>query len=156
MINTKKPLSLLLTLALVLSLFAGLTLTAHAAEPSYGFDFLEDETLSVRFDRSNDSSITSASIPTSIEGMPVSMLANSCFLDLPELSSVTIPEGIVTIGKYVFSDCPKLKTVTFPASVTALDAEAFIRSAVEAINIASSGSSFTSVDGVLFSKDKKR
>ena len=41
------------------------------------------------------------------------------------LTSVTIPEGVTSIGQYTFSGCSSLTSVTFPASVTSIGNNAF-------------------------------
>ena len=153
--NMKKNLSLLLTLALVLSLFTGLTLTAHADDSLFWIEVLSDGTLSVYVNHETHQSDTSVTVPAYIDGTPVTTIASCCFCEMPNLSSVTLPEGITTIGGAAFMDCPNLKSITLPASVTTANAQTFEMSSLEAISVSPASSSFASVDGVLFSKDKK-
>ena len=47
------------------------------------------------------------------------------FRDCSNLTSVTIPEGVTTIGYYAFSGCSSLASVTIPKSVTSIGSSAF-------------------------------
>jgi hypothetical protein len=42
------------------------------------------------------------------------------------LESITIPEGVTSIGAQVFSNCDKLTSVSIPASVTEIGSQAFV------------------------------
>ncbi len=53
-------------------------------------------------------------------GENVSRIESEAVRDCPELSAVTLPEGLESIGKYGFYNCPKLKTLTVPRSVKEL------------------------------------
>lgn len=68
-----------------------------------------------------------------------------------------IPEGATRIGKYAFSNCPYLTQITIPKSVLYIDEEAFSDcSKLEEITVHKENTSFCSVDGVLFSKKRKK
>ena len=56
------------------------------------------------------------SIPASCESIGV-----GAFHDCPELSKVTLREGLVRIGRIAFANCPKISTITIPNSVTAIE-----------------------------------
>lgn len=56
--------------------------------------------------------------------------------DAPELTSVTIPDGLQTIGNSAFASCTALTSVTVPASVNSIEDWAFYEcSALSGINI---------------------
>ena len=44
------------------------------------------------------------------------------------LTDICIPNGVTSIGKYVFSDCSKLATVIIPSTITTIGDYAFISS----------------------------
>ena len=72
--------------------------------------------------------------------------------------SYTIPEGVTAIGQEIgkagFSGCTRLTSVTIPKSVTSIGDNAFSGcSSLTAIHVTAPNSSFSSVDGVLFSHD---
>ncbi len=65
----------------------------------------------------------------------------------------TIPDGVETIVDGAFMNCSALTTLTLPASVTTVGNGPFESDSLTAILVAPDNASFTSVDGVLFTKD---
>lgn len=59
-------------------------------------------------------------IPSEIEGQPITEIIDYAFSKSEGLTSVVIPEGITKIGYGAFEDCQNLKSVIFPESVEAL------------------------------------
>ncbi|HGE5778245.1 TPA: leucine-rich repeat domain-containing protein, partial [Flavobacterium psychrophilum] len=55
----------------------------------------------------------------------VTAITRGAFMHCNNLTSVTIPNSVTTIGNYTFSDCPDLTSVTIPNSVTSIGDEAF-------------------------------
>ena len=50
---------------------------------------------------------------------------NSAFSGCTKLTSVTIPDGVTSIGDAAFQTCLSLKTITIPGSVTSIGSSAF-------------------------------
>lgn len=48
-----------------------------------------------------------------------------CRMSVEENVTVTIPNGVTSIGKYAFVDCGLLQSITIPDSVTSIGKEAF-------------------------------
>lgn len=70
------------------------------------------------------------------------------------LLSVTILEGVKSIDDYCFYYCSSLESVTIPSSVTSISGSAFVScDSFESFIVDKDNSNYTSVDGVLFSKD---
>lgn len=68
-----------------------------------------------------------------------------------------VPDHVTTIAKWAFSTCDQLESVTIPASVTEIKDFAFSECAgLTEINVAEDNEVYTSIDGVLYTKDKKR
>ncbi len=63
-------------------------------------------------------------IPASIEGRPVVAIADEAFKN-KNVTSVAIPDTVVSIGWFAFYGCHALTQVTIPASVTAIEYAAF-------------------------------
>src|ERR1039457_1377456 len=63
-------------------------------------------------------------IPSTIDGLPVTTIGDSAFAFCP-LSSVTIPNSVISIGDWAFFDCRSLTSVTIPNSVTNIGDHAF-------------------------------
>jgi hypothetical protein len=75
----------------------------------------------------------------------------SCYV----LTSVTISEGVKTIESDAFYGCEKLKSLTIPSSVTSIVDDAFEDcTGLTSISVDKNNKNYTSVDGVLFNKDK--
>ena len=71
--------------------------------------------------------------------------------------NLVIPDnlGITSIDMYAFSNCQTLNSVTIPANVSAVDSRAFAWCrALSSIAVAPGNTSYISVGGVLFTKDK--
>ena len=64
------------------------------------------------------------------------------------ITSVSLPEGIKTIGKDAFRDCVNLTTVTIPNSVTTIGESAFV--SVEHLETVTIGTGITSIVGGAF------
>ena len=63
--------------------------------------------------------INSVIVPAS-----VTSIGYSAFQDC-NLSSITLPAGLISIGDYVFSNCSNLNSIVIPASVTSIGRSAF-------------------------------
>ena len=96
------------------------------------------------------SSLTSITIPDS-----VTSIGESAFGWCTSLTSITIPNGVTSIGDYTFWNSTSLTSITIPNSVTWIGGSAFYGcSSLIAIDIATDNEYYTSVNGVLFNKDK--
>jgi hypothetical protein len=95
-----------------------------------------------------EGTVGSVTIP---DGM--TYIGDGVFYDIP-LTSVTIPNSVTSIGDAAFA-FTHLTTVTIPASVISIGTLVFKScSNLTAITVEAQNPNFSSVDGVLFSKDK--
>ncbi|MCC5830451.1 MAG: leucine-rich repeat domain-containing protein [Phycisphaeraceae bacterium] len=93
-------------------------------------------------------------IPTTLDGRPVTTIARRAFMGNRNITSVTISDTITYIGREAFRDCRELTTVHLSSSVTRIARPAFSRNPkLENIHVAEDNPAFRSVDGVLFTKD---
>lgn len=74
------------------------------------------------------------------------------------LEAIQLPQSLKTIGGKAFNDCAKLKSINIPASVQTIGEDAFETggypsSALEAINVDSENTKYSSKDAVLFNKE---
>lgn len=103
-----------------------------APTPAYAADYTEvkqgDLTIWKYSDHAEifkcDMSATSAEIPTSVDGVPVTAIQMYAF-QLTQITDITIPDSIKKIGNYAFSMNKELKSVTIPASVEKIGIRAF-------------------------------
>ena len=59
-------------------------------------------------------------------GSDITFISNWAFADCANLTSVTIPDGVIGIGMSAFRYCTSLTSVAIPNSVTIIDTKAFI------------------------------
>lgn len=59
-------------------------------------------------------------IPSYFEDCPVTRIENGAFYLCTNLTSMTIPDGVTTIGKIAFASCSGLTNVAIPDSVTSI------------------------------------
>ena len=94
--------------------------------------------------------LTSVSIPGTVK-----RIENSAFYQCFRLTSVTLPEGLNTIGTYSFYACNSLSSVTISSAVSSIGDDAFLDcERLTGIQVSSVNSAYSSIDGVLFNKDK--
>lgn len=95
-------------------------------------------------------------IMTAVIEPGVTNICSFAFFGCKNLTSVTIPEGVTSIGSYAFNAC-NLTSMEIPASVTAigtLDASALGAGRnLTGYFVDEKNAAYTSVDGILFSKD---
>lgn len=64
-------------------------------------------------------------IPAVIDGLPVIGIKKDAFLNCKRMTSVTMPDSVISIGAMAFCYCCDLKTVTIPDSVTTIEEGVF-------------------------------
>lgn len=78
------------------------------------------------------------------------------FQGCSSLEKVDLPEEVTEIGEEAFSECTMLKRITIPDTVTEIGEGAFsFCSSLTEIDVSDGNEVFCSVDGMLYSKDKK-
>ena len=100
----------------------------------------------------NCTSLTSVTIPNS-----VNRIGGGAFAGCTGLTNVTIPDGVISIEGWAFGKCIKLARVTIPSSVTSIEGGSSFEqcSGLLSIEVASGNPAYSSsVDGVLFNKEK--
>ncbi|MCL2134509.1 MAG: leucine-rich repeat domain-containing protein, partial [Candidatus Bathyarchaeota archaeon] len=95
--------------------------------------------------------IVSVVIPNS-----VTSIDESAFALCEKLKNITIPNSVTSIGKDAFFWCHELTSITIPNSVTNINSTAFRGcTSLLAINVSEKNQHYTSVNGILFDKNKK-
>ncbi|MDR2906799.1 MAG: leucine-rich repeat protein [Bacteroidales bacterium] len=83
-------------------------------------------------------------------------IESQAFSDCSRLANVTLPNGSVTVGSSVFWGCTNLTNITLPNGFAPVNYTLLQSSSIANINVAADHPTLTSVDGVLFSKDKTK
>jgi hypothetical protein len=87
----------------------------------------------------------------------VTRIGKWAFHSCISLTNVTIPDSVTSIGEGAFEDCTSLTSVTIPKSVTSIGDYAFgYCRALEKFEVDLNNNNYTSVDGVLFDKEKSK
>ena len=95
--------------------------------------------------------LISIAIPDSVTSI------DDAFYCCSSLTSIMLPEGLTSIGSGTFYGCSNLTSITIPDRVTSIGDSAFIYcSNLTAINVAEANKFYSSVNGVLFNKDKTK
>ncbi len=148
---SKRKLSILLVLTLVLT--ALLPSAAWAADNGWEYKELSDGTLEITGYTGPDSDLV---IPQMIGPKPVTSIGYFAFYNSQTLTSVTIHDNVTSIGDNAFGGCNNLTTVSIGSGVTSICSTAFgCNFSLTEINVASGNKTYCSVNGILFSTDKK-
>ena len=99
---------------------------------------------------SDCTSLISITLPDSVKE-----ICSSAFSGCTSLTSITIPESVTDIYGSAFEGCTNLTDITIPSSVTRIDGGVFSGcTSLTEIKVATDNSSYASVNGVLYDKDK--
>ncbi len=103
------------------TVLAASTTTETYTYGDFEYIFLEDGTIEIS-DCSTEE--TDLEVPTEIDGVTVTSIGKSAFLN-QKFTSIVLPDSIVSIGESAFYACYSLTSITIPESVTAIEARTF-------------------------------
>ncbi len=93
-------------------------------------------------------------IPSTINGYPVTSIGFEAFWNRSSLTNISIPNTVTNIGDFAFFGT-SLASVSIPSSVASIGQEAFIWCfSLTAITVDAQNSFYSSVNGVLFDKNQ--
>lgn len=180
--KTIKTTSLVLTLLMLISVFAVAPITAGALTcGDYSYIVLEDGTAEIIGYNADDDEVI---IPSELDGYTVTVIGNTdydevygafefedvvkvtipntvttikdfAFYVCENLSSLTIPDSVTSIGKGAFEWCESLTSINIPKDVMEIGENAFLGcKKLSSFDVDEDNQYYTSVNGVLYNKDK--
>lgn len=143
----------LLSAALALLFVAGaFSLPARAAEKKSGhFIYTVNKDGTVTITGYEEWDATRIDVPEKLAKRRVTAIGEDAFSGLYELESVTLPEGLLSIGGFAFFECENLKTLKLPDSLTSLGNNPFAATTAE-VELSPGHAAYELVDGALYDK----
>ena len=115
----RRTISVVLSVIMLLSCFAGLSFSAGAeTSGDYEYSLLNDGTVEITNYTGNDTDIV---IPAELDGKRVTEIGSFAFDSCTSLVNVKIPDSVLKIGNYAFMRCSGLKNITLSDSVVEPD-----------------------------------
>ena len=133
---------------------SNISLFSASNEEDYSYEVLDDGTISIT--AYNGGYTYGLEIPSTIDGKEVSKIESYAFYYADVAGPVTIPDTVKTIDSMAFYYCDRIGPVKIGSGVTYIDPSAFILTYNnKAYEVDENNKNYTSIDGVIFSKDKK-
>jgi uncharacterized repeat protein (TIGR02543 family) len=163
--------ALLLTVAVTLPFAAGTAEKAYAdteyTSGDYKYTLSEGNATITGYKGDGGAVIIPSIITEGAVGYPVTAIGDGAFSSVDSLTSVTIQSGVISIGYGAFRICSSLEYVSIPDSVASIGKRAFYCSfshenfsdtivSLKQIDVDAQNANYSSVDGVLFSRDKTK
>ncbi len=112
-------------------------LVDHAYYKSQGYTYQirpDNSAVIIEYDHYYGEARPEVVIPAQLEGHPVVKIGPGAFKDNNHITSVRIPDGVISIGEYAFKYCG-LNDITIPNSVTRIDNGAFYSSCLTRVSL---------------------
>lgn len=93
-------------------------------------------------------------IPATYKGLPVTTLRREAFKNCKNITSLSLPKGLTTIGEYAVSSCTGLWTLYIPETVHTLEGDALGFAGSLEFEASIRSPFFSSKNGILYNKSK--
>lgn len=143
-----------LLVALIATLFSSGMTSAQSSGVFQNFQYTATATeiTITRYPSNFGGSIT---VPSTINGLPVTTIGYSAFSNCYALTSITLPTSVRTLDVNAFQSCSSLSGFTIPSSVTTIRDNVFVGcSKLASISVSSSNYAYSSLDGILYNKSR--
>ena len=151
----KKALGLFLAVLMLLSAVnftAFVSFAETSSDGKYDYYVSGGKATFVKYNKQSDTG--SFTVPSKIGNYPVTAIEDFCFSQC-SLSSITIPNSVISVGDVAFEKCANLTSVTFGAGMEKFGTHVFSEvPKLASINVSASNKYFKSVGGVLYSADQ--
>ena len=118
----KKMIAMLLAVTMMLTVFAGMQISASAADKDIWKYDINDSGVEITgcFEPVGD-----LIIPDTLSGYPVTSIGDYAFSNETSITSIIIPNTVTRIGNEAFNGCTSLTSITIPDSVMRIGYRAF-------------------------------
>src|SRR5665647_1142836 len=123
----KKVLAAILALVMVLSVFtAGVLMSSALTSGDYSYTITASKATITAYNGTGGDII----IPDKLDGYEVTAIGDSAFSVKTTLTSVVIPNSVITIGTAAFTSCSGIVSLTLGSSVATIGVNAFYLSLI--------------------------
>lgn len=127
----KKLTRLMLVLTVTLILFTALCMPSYAYTLTEGVEYVDG--VSYKIDESGTfftvigyvEDFPTVNILSEVNGIPVTKIAKTAFMNKPRINKVIIADSVTEIGAQAFKNCENLLTVVLPKNLTSIPEECF-------------------------------
>lgn len=127
----KKLTRLMLVLTVTLILFTALCMPSYAYTLTEGVEYVDG--VSYKIDESGTfftvigyvENFPTVNILSEVNGIPVTKIAETAFMNKPRINKVIIADSVTEIGAQAFKNCENLLTVVLPKNLTSIPEECF-------------------------------
>ncbi len=119
----KKVLSVMMAVVMILAITPLSVFAEDDISVYLNYEIVDGE---VTVSGCNDSLSGDFVMPGTIEGYPVTKIADYAFYGYKDLKSISIPDSVTEIGNDAFSNCENLESVVIPDGVTKIEDRAFM------------------------------
>ncbi len=155
----------ILTLAAVIAVSLSIFASPAGAENDSQYNFYENPSTGLSIYAAEGADLSGdITLPSTYNNgqsdidYPINNIKEAGFKDCTKITGVTIPDGYIRIFNNAFEGCTSLRTVEIPASVTYFYGDAFDIfndcSALTSINVDPNNAFYSSINGVLYNKNK--
>ena len=106
-------------LCAIMALLSVMNAAAYTDEQGVIYE-LDDSTQTYAVTGHTDDLKSEIVIASEVDGLPVTLIDDWAFSYCGGLTSITIPNSVISIGRYAFLDCSYLRSITIPNSVTSI------------------------------------
>ena len=120
---------------------------------NYRYRILEDGTAEITKYSGGDEVLK---IPETLDGKTVTGIGDYAFSERRSLTSIELPDGVMSMGDYAFYQCDALESIVLPDSMVSMGTNPFLDcESLKNIRVSPEQPVFAAIDGVLFNKAEK-